>query len=399
MTKELESDERGIFDKLADKIAKVSAIIVGIAVAWTTLYPLSPYLAFWLIWCIFLYSVIFIFKIYETKGKSKLRLISIIVLIGIGILMGSYQLINYNKAQKKHNIISEFEVKLRTLRWIAYEPISYDPDKKYYGTEKDITDELNLLYENEFNGVITFSSKGLLSRIPQIAKRIGFQGVIMGIIELTDDDEINAAIKASPYVDAYCVGHMFTDRPYTERDVHRAIQLICKMTNLPVSTTLRPNGYKAYTKIAEAIDWFFPDVHCDWYTEVNADKLLNQTKLHIKEISELQNLYPNKPILLKMISCPSDEVYNASPKEQYYFFRKVVKYVKSTMDFPERVYPSYFSAFDLPWKTPERGWPHGERFVGLFDKDKKAKRAVIEGKSIRVIDAFPWTRAEKFLKK
>ncbi len=106
----------------------------------------------------------------------------------------------------------------------------------------------------------------------------------------------------------------------------------------------------------------------------------------------LQENYPGKPILLKMISLPSKQVPGASHEQQYQFFRQIVEYVESNMRFPERVFPSYFSAFDLPWKSRDSDWPPGETFVGFYDAQGNAKIALIQGVQVKVVDALKWSR-------
>ena len=378
--------------ELSEGIAKLAAVVVGIALAYNTLYPISPFLAQWLIWFVAFYVITFIFKRRKIKSNRKSHKVSIIFLIISAISLLIFQLTSYLNVKERQANMAYFESKLKTLRWILYEPIAYDPDSKYYGSKEDIHIELEVLFNAGFNGVITIESGGLMSNIPKIAKEIGFLGVIMGIFKITDPIEIRAAIKASPHVDAYCVGNMFTDCPYGEIDVLHVMKKITRKTNLPISTTLRPIGYRVFPQISKYIDWFFPDIHGNWYTKASAIEIINQTKNFINEIMVLQAQYPDKPCLLKFISFPSAEVENASTLEQYKFYRLLVEYVESSMDFPERVYPSYFSAFDISWKIPERGFPKGERHLGFFNKDRKAKTVIIEGKKIRTVEALFWRR-------
>lgn len=378
--------------ELSEGIAKLAAVVVGIVLAYNTLIPISPYLAQWLVWFVAFYVVIFILRKKRIQSQQKLSKILIISLSIAAIFLAVLQLRDYVNVNKKKRNLSQFESKLKMLRWIVYEPIAYDPDLDKYSTIGEIRNELSVLFQAGFNGIITIESGGLICNIPQLAKEIGFHGMIMGVFDVTKAFEIRCAIKAAPYVDAYCVGNMFTDYPFNEINVLDAMKKISEKTNLPVSTTLRPNGYRVFPKIAVNCDWFFPDVHGNWYTQASAEEIFDQTKRYLKEISLLQMQYPDKPVLLKFISFPSAEVENASPLEQYKFFRLLIEYVEGSMDFPDRVYPSYFSAFDISWKTPDRGFPKGERYLGFFTSERKAKTVVIDGKKINTVQAIFWRR-------
>jgi len=377
---------------VVENIAKITAAIVGIAFVWQIFNSISTYLAQWLILCIWLYFLAFIVK--KIPQKIFRIIIFVLVISSIGLLI-FFQVRQYMIQTKNEKTVDDFEIKLRTLKWIAYEPVEWDPEIPNNFNINNIRTELDILLKNNFDGLITFSSENKLSEIPRIAREVGFKGVIMGIISIEDYNEIDNAIRASIYVDAFCVSHMFTDYKFGERELLKAIHLLKEETGLPITTSLSPNGYKAFPRLTTAIDWLFPDIHCNWYRMATAKDIFNQTKFYINEVANLQIRYKNKPVLLKMISFPSAEVKNASVEEQYRFFRLLVEYVESSMNFPERVYASYFSGFDLPWKTPESGWPPGERFLGFFDKERKAKIAIIDGKPIKVVDAIIWSRTNR----
>ncbi len=381
-------------DLILERIAKLASIFLAILVAIITLKDISPLLAYSVAWSFAMCFVIFWFPHQGKKIWLKVRNVLIFILLILVFCLLIYQFKIYNSAKQFQQTIASFEQKLSSLIWIAYEPTGYDPYKKHFPQEQEIERELAILNDAGFTGVITFSSQQSHGRIPQIAKKQGFRGVIMGIIDVTNKFEIQNALQASPYVDAYCVGHMFTDHGFTIYEVLKTMNLFRKKTKRPVSTTLRPNGYKVFPEISRIVDWIFPDIHGNWYSKSNSSDVLKQTRAFIKDVSELQVLYPNKPVLLKMISFPSSEAPGASFEEQYNFYRVLTEYVVSSIEFPERVYPSYFSAFDLLWKTPERGWPLGERYVGFFHSDGTPKQINVDGKTVCSFHALIWSRAK-----
>jgi len=379
-------------DRILERTARLVALLVGISIVWQMLRPASPFLAYWGIWFVVFYALTIGFGTPTEHRTRRIRrgLIGV-VLLG-ALVLSAVQVYHHKEETKAAQIMATFEKALATRLWIAYEPASVDPYENEYASAEEIRGELQVLAGDSFDGVITFSASGSLADIPRIAKEVGFRAVIMGIINVVDNEELSAAISVKEYVDAYCVGHMFTDYPYSQTEVLQALDIVRSSTGRPISTTLRPNGYLVFPEVSNAIDFFFPDIHANWYYDGSAHKALKATEEYVREVRRLQARYPNKPVLLKLISIPSEEVPGASTEQQYQFYRQVVEYVESSMTFPERVYPSYFSAFDLPWKSPERGWPPGERYLGFYDASGRCKVASVAGAEVRVVDALKWSR-------
>ncbi|NEP61882.1 MAG: hypothetical protein F6K31_33860 [Symploca sp. SIO2G7] len=381
----------GLTDSIIQSLGAIIIVIGGVSALWEKLYEISPYLPIWLIWFLIFYGLSIAHRFRTVRHYLTLLILVVIV----GFLMLGHQIHNGILLRSHERAIERFEQELRSNRWITYEPTTMNPYQNFYGTIDDIKTELHTLSKASFSGIITFSSEGTLAQIPKEADNLQIPGMIMGVINPTDKEELALAIKAKEYVDAYCIGHMFTDyRDYSKHDILKAIKKIRRETNLPVTTTLRTNGYLAYPEITREIDWFFPDIHGNWYEEnLDSTQVFEQSKELIDEVGALQKRYPNKPILLKMISFPSSDIEESTVAQQYTFFKSIVEYVESSVKFPERVYASYFSAFDISWKTQDRGWPVGEQFVGFFDQSgspKQFKNA--DGQVIDVYQALNWSR-------
>ncbi len=553
-----------------EAILKYAAAIMSLLGFWSTVVQHLPfYNAIWADWTIFLIVAYLVHRAIHgvikviPKGSDRTRRIlkgwlskrqsssrrfqpkahifsvrNINVFIIILILAGGGILQYYHNvtAQQKANL-SAFEKKLQTLRWIAYEPIQLDPEvePKVFGDENNIRQELKVLHDFGFNGLITFASDGTNGLIPKVAHEVGFQGVIMGITHTTGDritaygvkdsiivgkdrdekdtsvlvpkgskitigkqtfilgkkakiavspkttlpvadgaeaivekgdsatkglsvavkegskiavktgckftgtqafriidekgtahslppnsivtvkaakgfqviaargsqvkvkypSEVQAAVEAAHpdqesakgkaqqepelYVDAYCVGQHFDQREYSAADVLSCMRLLKQRTNLPVTATLSPDGYDAFPEISKTVDWFFPDVHVDWYdvAQVNTEAerknnkpdALEQTQILVRHMADIRKeYYPDKSILLKIICFPSAEVTLATEATQADFYHQFLTYSQHNVNFPARTYASYFSAFDITWKIPPpiRTWPKGERHLGLF---------------------------------
>ncbi len=387
---------KGSLHNVLQRLAFLAVISGGLAFLIDRVKPKNEFI-FWLFIYLgasfFLGSFLSLFKYW--KRKYVPISFYVVVITGVGIMSIPFAM-NSCKTKRQNDLMNNFEVKMQYCRWMAYEPIHFNPYHKNpaFGSINDIKSELSLLFQNGCTGIITFGTDSILSEIPRISRALRGDsvGVIMGITDVRDMKCLNKAIEQSAYVDAYCVGHMFTDYAISENDVLFAINYIKRNTDKPVTTTLRPLGYKSFIKISSLIDWFFPDIHGNWYANPTSEKIFQQTKEFIDQIKDLQNIYPNKPFLLKMISYPSAEVENASVETQYNFFRLIVEYTESNMEFPDRIYPSYFSGFDLPWKTQKMHWPPGERYLGFFDTLKNPKYFIKENNKVTVISALDWSR-------
>ena len=389
-------ENKDIIKELAERLSLVSAAIVGLVYAYNQLLPAHKFLAKWVVWMAILYITTYLFNRSVSRLGRILRPLAFGILVLAALVLGVLQTRETIAVEKQRDLLADFERKLRgPALWVAYEPAGYDPYAvpRTYGTLEQIGTELETLRSAGVTGIITFSSEAILAEIPRLSKRIGFRGVVMGIYDVSSKSELQAAFAARDFVDAYCVGHMFTDtNALSEQEILDAIGWLRDRTRKPLSTTLRPSGYSAFRALADAADWFFPDVHGNWYNNASGGDVLTQTKAFVSELAQLQREFPEKPILLKMISLPSEGVPGATTREQYQFFRSVVEYTKSDVGFPERIYPSYFSAYDLSWKKPSKKWPAGERHTGFFEANLMPKMACVEGKKVRVIDALKWSR-------
>lgn len=110
-------------------------------------------------------------------------------------------------------LISEFFIAKDELpdliskhQWILYDPNHYDPDRNPNPDIDSMRKELGCIKDAGFDGIITMSSRGTLSFIPELAKKKGHM-VIMGIWDPRDEKEVAIAISKKEFVDAYCIGH------------------------------------------------------------------------------------------------------------------------------------------------------------------------------------------------
>jgi len=266
--------------------------------------------------------------------------------------------------------------KLSDCCWISYAPSNFDPGKDKYPTRKEIRADLSLLKNIGFDGLVTFGSDKSLRFIPEVAKKLGFVGVIMGLWDPNSSEEINNAIAAYEYVDGYCVGHMGLNKNYDFRSLKNTVQQVKSATDKPVTTS---EGFELYQRGSELYrlgDWVFPDASLFWHSADNRNpevlaNVLMENYLKLTAQSE-------KPVLMKTVGYPSSGQLETTLESQRLFFQHLLD---NSLYFPyERIRFTYFEAFDQPWKK----WHTVEAHWGLFNSDKSPKPAseLIWGKAL-----------------
>lgn len=264
--------------------------------------------------------------------------------------------------------------------WIAYDPPGHNDRDQRFPSASDILADLRVLHDCGFSGIVTFGSEGTLLRIPELARREGFSGVIMGIADPTSEAEIAQAMKCSTWVDAYCVGHNTLSRRYDKKiyngdQIIEVIQRVRKATGKPVTTTELVSEMQLYPSVWSACDWLFPDIHAYWHDgAMSPDAAVQKTVDFAKTAMDASYRNSNKPVMLKMISYPSGGADRISQISQSEFYQKLYNRYQNDADAPRGSGHVFFSAFDVEWKTgPE--WEPAERYLGLFDKDRNPKPA------------------------
>ena len=282
------------------------------------------------------------------------------------------------------HLIADAEVSLLigSHRWITYDPLHFDPSL-YPNPDVDSMDrELEWIRDAGFDGIITFTSRGTFSTIPELAKRNGLL-VIMGVWDPTDRQEITIAISKQEYIDAYCVGHNGLDKSYSYDALVKAIQYIRFRTKRPVSTTEKTGLYLSDPRLLSLGDWIFPDAHVSVQNDGDMNFLADATRDGKKTFETAKRIAEHerrntKPILLKMVTYPMNGITNASLEEQEAFFVFILDERRKVLpDMPSDVSISVHSAFDTPWKTT---WPFYEwdPYTGLFDDKGTPRPAAIE---------------------
>jgi hypothetical protein len=239
--------------------------------------------------------------------------------------------------------------------WMTYEPSTYNPHAAIEISRNSIEQELAWIRDAGFTGIITFSSRGALADVPELAKQQDL-AVIMGVWDPTDQAEVELAISKNHYVDAYSVGHDHLGSLYSGDQVCATMREIRARAHRPVSTTQLPRDYSsAEACFVEEGDWLFPDFHITMRSgeddlPANAPRDAMETLKRVRDIAELSQ--HGKPLLLKLVTYPVAGSPNASRDEQARFF-EIIFESRRQPDTPLFAIAVHGS-FDAPWK---RGWP------------------------------------------
>lgn len=272
-------------------------------------------------------------------------------------------------------------------RWVAYDPPEFNP---YKGEERSPTPEemerdLGLLRQDAgFDGLITFKSVGTLAQIPALAKKVGFRKVIMGVYVVLDSQgspdpvglakEMDAAVAAREWVDGYCLGHNAPTVIEIAALKKWMTELRKRTGGKPVTTTAPLVSYlgERGQQLREIGDWYFPDVRGSWVYGAPPEKLMEELQQAVRDVTTLP---PDRPVLLKMISCPAGPEPRYSPQAQAEFYR----WLQRDLYLPSGVFLSYYNGFDLPWMSHDKrptDWSPGQQYVGFFTADGQPRPSV-----------------------
>ncbi|MBM3249548.1 MAG: hypothetical protein FJZ09_01725 [Candidatus Omnitrophica bacterium] len=253
---------------------------------------------------------------------------------------------------------ADFEDKVQNLEWVAYSPTNYDPQAGEYPGEGSIRFDLETLIQHGFTGLVTYGASGPLAKIPEIARSTGFQGVIMGIWDISDNTEVQNAVIAAEYVDGYCMGNEGLNVRYDLKELNEAILGLRGTTAKPVTTSEQIFDY-TNAEVLNLGDWVFPNIH----------PFLSEVKIPEKAVRWIESYYmrlkknveQDRIIFFKEVGFPTAGAVEATDKNQTRFF----------LEMEQTVVPfTYFEAFDQPWK---RHLPV-ESHWGLFDSRRQPKR-------------------------
>ena len=271
---------------------------------------------------------------------------------------------------------------LTGLCWVAYSPTHFDPTttRTQWPSEEDVREDLRVLRSAGFNGLVTYGSNyadqdapDQMLDIPRLAQEAGFEGMIVGVWDPTDENELQAAEQTShyPVVVGYSVGNEGLDVHYNLETLVSAMDRLRRNTGKPVSTTEEAHDYYEDSPLWSMSDWIFPNVHPYFAGYRDPEEAVEWTE----KIFETLDLVSNKPLIFKEVGLPSGGDLNLDESRQAQYYQLLretsVTYV-------------VFEAFDAPWKHLGRqnpdgtySWPDPEPHWGIFTSARVPKEAAI----------------------
>jgi len=269
---------------------------------------------------------------------------------------------------------------LTRLCWIAYSPTNFDPttNPPRWPSEQDVREDLRVLRSAGFNGLVTYGSNyrqqsapDRMLDIPRLAQAAEFSGMIVGVWNPTDEDELRAAEQAGQYsvVVGYCVGNEGLDVRYDLKKLTAAMDRLRQKTGKPVTTTEEAGDYYENSPLWKIADWTFPNVHPYFANRRDPQEAAQWTASIFKTLRAVSD----KPLIFKEVGLPSggDVGLDEARQARYYELLRQTNVIYVV-----------FEAFDAPWKHLGRPkpdgappWPDPEPHWGVFSSERKPKAA------------------------
>jgi len=271
-----------------------------------------------------------------------------------------------NSSKDKNNKSVDWEKELFNIKWVAYYPTNADPNKNIDPTVESMKKDLNVLKNAGFSGLVTYGCKSTVGQeLPKIAEELGFKGLIVGIWNPLDGEEIDNAksVAGMKVVFGYCVGNEGFDVKdrYNFETLKTSISGIKNSTGKPVTTSEEVDDYLDQ-RLIDIGDWVFPNAHPYFHSRIKPKEAVEWTKGAFNSIKQRTS----KPVLFKEVGLPTqgdqskkqDKLLSEKGQDEYYqlLAKSEVKFV-------------YFEAFDQPWKTHLPVEPHW----GIFDQSRNPK--------------------------
>ncbi len=253
-----------------------------------------------------------------------------------------------------------WEDTVSALRWVAYAPPLADPDKGIEASAQMIADDVAVLRRAGFTGLVSYSSTGTVGRhLPQLAQSAGFKGLILGVWDPANNDELASAEQAAStsIVLGYSVGNEGLGKRYDLPVLSSAIARLKTATGKRVTTTEEIDDYSDPSLLALG-DWVFPNAHPYFHGQIAPDPAVTWTEAAFEDMTRRAKRF----VLFKEVGLPTagDAQDRLSEANQLKYYDTLIR---------KRVRFVYFEAFDQPWKTHLPIEPHW----GIFRSDRTPK--------------------------
>lgn len=259
-------------------------------------------------------------------------------------------------------------------RLVSFAPTNFDPTQGIYPLEESLREDLRVLRQAGFTGVVTYGSERTLQHIPRLAREEGFQVVVMGLFNIRSLEEFSNAVAAAPFVDGYSVGNEGLESPpcsqgwYSRSELEDVINRLRTATGKPVTTTEQIDDYFCDPTLLDLGDFIFPNAHPFWHNLRLPQPAAEWTAGQFEVLKgRMATRGVQKPLLFKEVGLPSTGCPECSEPHQAEYYHRLEQFKLAG-----RLLFSYFEAYDQPWKTSHPVEPHW----GLFRSDRSPKEVV-----------------------
>jgi exo-beta-1,3-glucanase (GH17 family) len=281
--------------------------------------------------------------------------------------------------------IQQLQRTMATGRFVAYQPTSQQVINGQL-TRVDISSieqDLRAL-RPRFDGLITYSSNQGADRIADVAARLGYRSMIMGVWNVNDAQEVAAAVAAAQRQPKLVIGiSLGNERVYARQISSQALALalnsVRKSAPQLAITTTEPFHilleHDAMPLLA-ASDFMLVNVHPVFESWFRAAPDANAAEFVTRVVDKLQDVACG-PILVKETGVPT------APADKGFTVARQLGFYQALA---QRFVPTnnqafvYFSAFDAPWRvndvSPVPGVHPEEAYWGLFDEHRQPKPVV-----------------------
>lgn len=276
---------------------------------------------------------------------------------------------------------------LDSVRFVAYTPTGFAVwnGQIRAASAQSVEQDLTLL-RPDFQGLITYSCANGGELVPEIAQRLGFRAVILGIWDPTSTKEIAAAQAMAHRFPSLVIGIAVGNETLLANRLpwpvlRRAMEKVrTELPGVAVTTTEPFHYYLGNTPpdFLASQDFLLPNVHPITQPWFAGSSLETQVDFVLQVVAKLA-ARTNKPILVKETGLPSGPAaLGFTPQLQARFWRLLTARLAAERNLAI----AFFEAFDQPWKAannrPEFGLHPEEGYWGLYDKESLAKPALPE---------------------
>jgi len=230
-----------------------------------------------------------------------------------------------------------------------------------------IAADLRLLKAAGFRSLVTYSATGSLGKVPEIARRLGFDGtIIQGIWDPNSPEEWDRALSQKSFADGYCIGNEGLGVRYDAKTLARKMKALRELTGRPVTTSEPVDSYLYGPNrqwLVKESDWIFPLAHPFWAARVDVRRAIDWVVARFDFLTAAST----KLIVLKEAGVPTGGVPGFDEGSQVRFFSALES---AGVPF------FYFEAFDQPWKRLTFRLHDAEGHWGLYRVDGTPKRII-----------------------